>query len=62
LKIIISHPGIPRGKATNFVYPFRGTRNVDFDAALAYQDAAMRFIEKIGYRSRFDWHKFMNPS
>jgi predicted TIM-barrel fold metal-dependent hydrolase len=62
LKIIIFHLGIPRGKATNFIYPSRGTRNVYFDTVLANQDTATRFIEKIEYGMRFDWDKFMNIS
>ncbi len=62
LKIIIFHLGIPRGKATNFIYPSRGTRNVYFDTVLANQDTAMRFIEKIGYRSRFDRDKSIHTS
>jgi hypothetical protein len=57
LKIIISHLGILGEKPTDFLYTFKGTRNVYFDTLLANQDTVMRFIDKIGYGSRFDWDK-----
>ena len=62
LKIIISHLGILGEKPMDFLYTFKGTKNIYFDTALASQDTVMRFIEKIEYGRRFDWDKFINTS